>query len=200
MLPTDENATLSALGIVGGDLLHVLQNNITDSSSSSELSSSVPVSQSVTSHGISSKLVNIEEPSTSGIRPSSLKQNNIKSETKESCSIKGNESIDFKTQSADGKGIEHQRAGPSNVITEQKQRKLEYTPKVLLCRDGMPYSLQSSYEIATVVTMHQAVCVAVHVLMLETGFVNNSSEVGCRMYTINPYYYQTISWGCSQSI
>lgn len=43
-------------------------------------------------------------------------------------------------------------------------------PQLVLCREGIPDVLKCLYSVAEVSTMHEALCLVVHVLMMETGF------------------------------
>ena len=44
-------------------------------------------------------------------------------------------------------------------------------PRAILCREGIPATLQEVYRSAGVTNLHDAVLVVVHVLMLETGYL-----------------------------
>ena len=43
-------------------------------------------------------------------------------------------------------------------------------PRVLLCREGIPDVLKALYAAAEVSTMHEALCIVIHQLMMEAGF------------------------------
>jgi len=187
-LPSEQTTTLSDLGIVGGDLLHVILNN--DSarqSSNTSAGNHTGIAQSTTqsnnrTSSSGTRNVNNDQSMSSASSAISENQNHDKNVMRilnETSEDQERQQQSPKLQSLFHKEIDLQASGPSAESGDesQKQRRIEYTPKVLLCRDGTPYSLQSSYEVANVSTMHEAVCVAVHVLMLETGFVNHCKEV-----------------------
>ena len=48
---------------------------------------------------------------------------------------------------------------------------------VLLCREGIPQILEDLYKAMDVGTIHEAVWVVIHVLMLETGYISASEVV-----------------------
>lgn len=187
-LPSDQTTTLSDLGIVGGDLLHViLDNDSAVQSSSATTTHNASTFQSTTSSfnrtsstGIGNDYNNQSIPSTSSTSRENQPQseNVVRPVNEASEKERQKQGKSQKSPSLLGKDAKLHAPGPSVLNDEcQKQRKIEYTPNAMLCRDGTPYSLQSSYEIADVATMHEAICVAVHVLMLETGFINYRKEV-----------------------
>ena len=48
---------------------------------------------------------------------------------------------------------------------------------VLLCREGIPQTLEDLYKAMDVGTIHEAAWVVIHVLMLETGYICASEVV-----------------------
>ena len=95
------------------------------------------------------------EPSTS---PGSGIHSNVAS-TSESSAIEGD--IDM-YQSGTADHVPHKSGGSKQVWSK---------PRTLLCRDGIPDILQELYKTADVATLHDAVFVVIHVLMLETGYL-----------------------------
>lgn len=50
---------------------------------------------------------------------------------------------------------------------------------VLLCREGIPQTLEDLYKAMDVGTIHEAAWVVIHVLMMETGYICASEVVNC---------------------
>lgn len=50
---------------------------------------------------------------------------------------------------------------------------------ILLCREGIPQTLEDLYKAMDVGTIHEAAWVVIHVLMMETGYICASEVVNC---------------------
>ncbi|XP_031555875.1 F-box only protein 7-like isoform X2 [Actinia tenebrosa] len=221
LLPTENGSTLRDLGIVGGDLLHVLFNEATTSGTSFASAAERGATKNKTQDGnqeLLEQLLQMGFAKESALRAlhttkaislnealdilsrEQISTSNAPSTSKEPCHL--HEAMDTeksntnenptvnkkqmdKKEMAEAHGDDDRSKDtkyhpnvtyqPSREDT-QKLRKIEYTPKALLCRDGIPYLLQMCYEQALITTLHEAVCIAIHVLMLETGFVNHITQ------------------------
>ena len=81
-------------------------------------------------------------------------------------------------QHADNQGSEKARKSE----TEQSHRYSTGSASslgspVLLCREGIPQTLEDVYKAMDVGTIHEAAWVVIHVLMMETGYICGSEVV-----------------------
>ncbi|XP_020600437.1 F-box only protein 7-like isoform X2 [Orbicella faveolata] len=151
----NDSVLLTDLGIVHGDLIYILQNS--GEQGNALASQNTPGSSRDTLH------TDQQVPCTSAEHVSDPAQHSTVSLTLE--------------QQHDNQGKEKARKSE----TEQAHRYSTGSvsslgSSILLCREGIPQTLEDLYKAMDVGTIHEAAWVVIHVLMMETGYICASED------------------------
>ncbi|EDO36247.1 predicted protein [Nematostella vectensis] len=176
-LTEDKYLNLSELGIVSGDLIHVVMCRGVECTSASpavqvaQVSGPQAVDTTSPSTSTDSGAMEREDERCSG----KSTDKRIRTESQQSLSALSAQEVTVKHIKISDK-IDESEAGSSAPEESSSGGSGSgcavnvMQPRVLRLQDGISYLLEKTYNQADVSTLHEAVCVAVHVLMLETCF------------------------------
>lgn len=162
----NDSLLLTDLGIVNGDLIHVLCNrdeleeettlDNLDTPGSSK--STAQISHTPSCHTFSTEPV---------AGPSQVRSVLSAHKEQHDGQSKG------KTRNAEAEKVQH---CPGSFTSVSSVGSVSSVRSLVLCREGIPPMLEDLYRAAEVGTIHEAAWVVIHVLMLETGFICGSEE------------------------
>lgn len=158
----NDSVLLRDLGIVNGDLIHVLLNNDEEEITSDNLSA--PGSSRSTVHSTPTPSFHSTEPVAGPSQVRSVLSAHGKQHDEQSKE---------KTREAGTENVQHR---PGSFSSVSSAGSVSSVRSLVLCREGIPPMLEDLYRATGVGTIHQAAWVVIRVLMLETGFICGLEE------------------------